>query len=333
MAIDLSGLTDETSIDSVNDKLILLKANAEGMTDVTFAQIKAALSLNNVTNDAQLKRADNDWGAITEETSPDNDDILLLEKTTTGYKRKIKVSNIGGGTGEINTASNQGTGGVGLYDDKVLYDLQFKNINAGSSKITVTDDVANKEVDIDVDVAELAFNTLTEKTTLASSDLLILGDSGNSYINKKVQLSSLWQNRKFNPSLLADGGYQGDTLEGLNAGEDLTAGTLVYISSDGKLYKAKGDSATTMPALFLITVAVSTDDPAIALMPNSLFRMDSWSFSTPGVPVYIDDDTAGLATVTRPTDADDYVQICGIVVAANIVHFTFNLMSLKIKSA
>jgi hypothetical protein len=55
-----------------------------------------------------------------------------------------------GGGGEVNTASNAGAGGVGLYDSKVGVDLRFKNINAGSSKVTITNDAANKEVDIDV---------------------------------------------------------------------------------------------------------------------------------------------------------------------------------------
>jgi len=38
------------------------------------------------------------------------------------------------GSGETNTASNIGTAGVGLFDGKVGEDLQFKKINAGSSK-------------------------------------------------------------------------------------------------------------------------------------------------------------------------------------------------------
>jgi len=61
----------------------------------------------------------------------------------------------GGGGGETNTASNQGVGGVGLYNSKVGVDLQFRNINAGSSKVTVTLDAPNKEVDIDVSTAAL----------------------------------------------------------------------------------------------------------------------------------------------------------------------------------
>lgn len=66
----------------------------------------------------------------------------------------------GSGTGEANTASNQGVGGVGVFNSKVGVDLQFKNINAGSSKITITNDAGNKEVDIDVAQANLTLSSL-----------------------------------------------------------------------------------------------------------------------------------------------------------------------------
>ena len=65
------------------------------------------------------------------------------------------------GSGETNTASNVGTAGVGIFDGKVGEDLQFKKINAGSSKITITDDTSNNEVDIDfgtVSIADLSDN-------------------------------------------------------------------------------------------------------------------------------------------------------------------------------
>lgn len=66
----------------------------------------------------------------------------------------------GSSTGEANTASNQGVGGVGPFNAKVGVDLQFKNINAGSSKITVTNDAGNKEIDIDVAQANLTLSSL-----------------------------------------------------------------------------------------------------------------------------------------------------------------------------
>jgi len=58
-------------------------------------------------------------------------------------------------TGEVNTASNVGVGGVGLYNAKVGVDLQFRNINAASARISVALDAGNKEVDIDVVQAQI----------------------------------------------------------------------------------------------------------------------------------------------------------------------------------
>jgi hypothetical protein len=124
--------------------------------------IKDTVGLQNVTNDAQLKRADSDWVEITEEPTPGSTDFLLLEKVTTGAKRKVQVGNLPtGGGGEANTGSNQGVGGVGLFHAKVGIDLQFKNINAGSKKVMVTDDPINKEVDIDVAPENIAHQSLS----------------------------------------------------------------------------------------------------------------------------------------------------------------------------
>ncbi len=61
----------------------------------------------------------------------------------------------GASGGEANTASNQGAGGVGLFKQKSGVDLQFRNINSGSSKLSVTLDSGNNEVDLDVVEANL----------------------------------------------------------------------------------------------------------------------------------------------------------------------------------
>lgn len=82
---------------------------------------------------------------------------LLAEDTATGQVKRILPSNLGisggGGGGETNTASNYGVGGVGLYNDKSGVDLRFRNLNAGSNKVTITLDAGNREVDIDVNPA------------------------------------------------------------------------------------------------------------------------------------------------------------------------------------
>lgn len=71
---------------------------------------------------------------------------------TTGYEPVA--------AGESNTASNVGTAGVGVFKQKSGVDLQFKKLNAGSSKVTVTDDAGNSEVDVDVVEANLSRNNL-----------------------------------------------------------------------------------------------------------------------------------------------------------------------------
>ncbi len=76
------------------------------------------------------------------------------------------------GVGETNTASNQGVGGVGVYDAKSGVDLQFRNINAASNKVSVALDAANKEVDINVNEANLDLASIpnTPAGTIAATN-------------------------------------------------------------------------------------------------------------------------------------------------------------------
>jgi hypothetical protein len=66
----------------------------------------------------------------------------------------------GAGGGEANTASNVGTAGVGVFKQKTGVDLEFKKINAGSNRITITDDTGNNEVDVDAVEANFTLGNL-----------------------------------------------------------------------------------------------------------------------------------------------------------------------------
>lgn len=142
--------------------------------------------------------------ADTNMPTPSNGQVPTWNTATSKW---INQTPPGSGTGEANTASNVGTGGVGVWNSKTGVNLDFKNINAGSTKITVTNDAANKEIDIDVAQANLSLsaiggsitdaqypntpsgktynidtNTLKHSTTNAQGDILAYDTGAAKYI-------------------------------------------------------------------------------------------------------------------------------------------------------
>jgi len=98
------------------------------------------------------------------------DNLQKIEQEIADINLRLMNVRRSAGGGEINTASNQGAGGVGVYDAKVGVDLQFRNINAASAKITVVHDAPNKEIDIDVDPSQIFFNDLGDINTAGKAN-------------------------------------------------------------------------------------------------------------------------------------------------------------------
>jgi len=67
----------------------------------------------------------------------------------------------GSGGGEANTGSNIGTSGVGVYAQKSGVDIQFKNLKASSTKITVTDDPTPHTINLDVSEGNITHQNLS----------------------------------------------------------------------------------------------------------------------------------------------------------------------------
>jgi hypothetical protein len=100
-------------------------------------------------------------GVEVDDTNKANGKILKFNSTsnTLEYVDDIAGGGGGGGEGEANTASNVGTDGVGIFKQKSGVNLEFKKINAGSNKVTITNDATNSEIDIDINETNLAVTT------------------------------------------------------------------------------------------------------------------------------------------------------------------------------
>jgi hypothetical protein len=105
-------------------------------------------------------------GANTKRFYVDPADLHFKMKSSGGTVLDFDVLGAGA-QGEANTASNIGTAGVGLWKQKVGVELQFKKINGGSNKITVTDDTGNNEVDIDIAEVNLLLQNLGGTLTVS----------------------------------------------------------------------------------------------------------------------------------------------------------------------
>ena len=115
-------------------------------------------------NTARLYSKD-DGGGITK----------LYFQDSTGAEYDIGAA---AGGGEINTASNVGLTGVGLYLQKTSANLEFKNIDAGSTKVTVTNDAGNSTVDIDVVEANIDHDSLSGYVSNEHIDHSTIGVTG-----------------------------------------------------------------------------------------------------------------------------------------------------------
>jgi hypothetical protein len=146
---------------------------SEGSTNLYFTNARA---------DARITAANvNDLNDIlfADPTSSDDAKVISYSDTSGGFV----LSSLAGlsGSGEVNTASNSNVAGIGVFKQKTGEDLEFRGINAGSTKITVTNDTSNDEIDIDLGTVSIDHLSDVDTTTSAPTSGQALKWSGSQW--------------------------------------------------------------------------------------------------------------------------------------------------------
>ncbi|MCH9010866.1 MAG: hypothetical protein IIC21_09595 [Chloroflexi bacterium] len=138
-----------------SDTTANLLKRCTSLSPVTFVSVEGGSSAHDLFSATH--------GDVDELDTPGNGELLQYDGGGGKWKAEVPASH-GTHGGEANTASNVGVGGVGIFKQKSGTDLQLKKINAGSARISVTDDVANDEVDVDVVESGISHANIGGKT-------------------------------------------------------------------------------------------------------------------------------------------------------------------------
>ena len=101
-------------------------------------------------------------------------------------------------------------------------------------------------------------------------------------------------------------------------GESITIGDLLYVKSDGAVWKANAGTTGSYPASCLALETGSTGSHLVLL--HGIYRDDSrYAFNVGGI-VYLS-TTSGVETQTQPSGTANAIQIMGLALTADIIYF------------
>jgi hypothetical protein len=122
----------------------------------------------------------------------------------------------------------------------------------------------------------------------------------------------------------SDDTYSGTVVTSLNCGEAIAQWDLVYMDgTENEWMLADSNAAGKFPALGM-AVAACTNGNEGTILVQGVVRNSGWSWTNEGVPLYLDETTAGSMTETAPSTSGDCVQHVARVLAVTDDTILFN---------
>ncbi len=173
--IEGSNVSLTVTDNSANDRVDVTITATPGSTVATLNDLTDVTILSATTGQV-LRYNGGQWVNATLTTA----EVL---PSTTGHSGKYLTNNGTGGfswasvTAGVSAASNVGLTGVGVFKQNNSGTLEFKNVEAGSSKVTVADDLLDDTVVIDVDPTQIDHDDLVGVGTYSHPQIdVILAD-------------------------------------------------------------------------------------------------------------------------------------------------------------
>jgi hypothetical protein len=155
------------------------------------------------------------------------------------------------------------------------------------------------------------------------TDTLEIGKGAAHGTTPVIKVDSSTNLQLMHNSAVADGEYSGD-IAMFTAGEDLTAGEVVYFKSDGKMWKAVATAAATSRCVAMATASISADAMGVFLMKGfARFNSEFPTWTVGGALYTPEAETGGknVAEQAAPDTDGDFVQVIGFAVSGDAVYF------------
>ena len=264
-----------------------------------------------------------------------------LETATIDYTDgdlAITIADGGGITaaaGITSTAAANTFGATSFNDANItnVGDIALDSISADGSNVTISSDVIITGTtptltigDAGAEDTMIVFDGNAEDFRIGiddGTDTLEIGVGSAHGTTPVIKVDAATNCQVMHNSAVADGEYSG-SLAMYQAGEDLTAGEVVYFKSDGKVYKAVATAAATSRCVAMSVATTSANAMGPFLLEGfARFNSEFPSWTVGGVLYTPEAETSSknVPEQTAPDTDGDFVQVIGYAISADAVYF------------